>query len=179
MNLFDTSPSTSPLENVNALDVIQLARKSWPIFLGGSRRMHELAGDVEYIEVFGVEADSDTLTIPITDQTDHDFYATYSSELTTFLLDRGFDTTTFVDGLDEGGYSLDSEAVTILERDNVQIVLRTDAVFYQTVFDNIDPWFYREYLWKSSGEPTVIRENIQLIFNMLFKIADPGRNRPS
>lgn len=181
-------------DNLTPLEVIEEAKQFAPIYLGGSRRMHQLSGDEERLRVssshtdnqrvyraLGVRTSDDILVpqdieIPITDATDYDFYATYSNQLEAFLVNHEFQVTNFVKGLEENkGYVMDNEAVTILERNNVQIVLRKDAEFYRLVFDNIEPWFYKHYLWKSSGTNTVIRSDIQPIFNMLFAIAHAAR----
>lgn len=168
----------------DALVAIHEARtKFGPIYLGGSRRMHELSGDSSWDRLlaaptpppdqnFGPSKEDilELMIIPITEATDYDFYATHTNELYTFLTEKGFEMSTIADADVDSWYDLDKEAVTILAMDNVQIVLRKDAEFYRAVFDQIEPWFYKKYLWKSSGEPTVVRSDIQLIMNMLFDI---------
>lgn len=177
-------------DNKTAVQVIQQlidTEQFGKIYLGGSRRMHQLSGDEDALERDAEMQETikagkgwnlfDPLTphtplIPIKEDTDYDYYATYTPELEEYLSRNGFDATDFVKALeDSGSYSLDDEALTIMERDDVQVVLRNDAEFYRAVFDNIEPWFYKQYLWKSSGESTVQRDRIQEIFNMLFDIA--------
>lgn len=168
----------------HALAVIEQAREKFgPVYLGGSRRMHELAGDgmwdnllalppapdsAEYLCTPSRQDIIDSIVIPISEATDYDFYAKYSHDLYQFLYDNGF---TETENTTEEWYDLDDETVTILECDNVQIVLRTDPELYKVVFDNITPEFYKKYLWKSSGLPSVERDQILPIFNMLFAIA--------
>ena len=102
--------------------------------------------------------------IRIKPETDYDFYATYSEDLKLYLLDAGYEYSA------ANEYYLDTECVCILTMDNVQVVLRFCAEFYQTVFENIDLKVYHDLLWKSS--PTAPdRSQIGPIFNMLFKIA--------
>jgi hypothetical protein len=111
-----------------------------------------------------VENDCPRFTISVTDDTDYDFYATHTDDIEEYLLDCGFDYS------QANEYYLDTECVSILCKDNVQVVLRHDAEFYRTVFENIDLEVYYNYWWKSS--PT--KPNRQLIgpfFNMLFDIA--------
>jgi hypothetical protein len=160
-----------------------LERAPFDVYLGGSRRAAQLAG----LWVNGVQ----TLTpyeqqyqINISASTDYDFYTTYNSYVEKYLRDFGFTDTEHsnkctafrdVDGMlvtseHTFPYALDSEAVRILERDNVQIVLRADAEFYRTVFESIPTEFYYNHLWKSSPA-CVKREHIQPIFNALFAVA--------
>lgn len=181
-------------ETDKALAVIEAARdKFGPIYLGGSRRMHELAGDQLWDKRLAEfrathpekRADSyfppteqdiiESMVIPINEDTDYDFYAAYSAELDAFLRANGFEPTMTFDKDCDDGYDPDDLCVMILCRENVQIVLRTDAELYKAVFENLTPEFYRQYLWKSSGEPTVVRSNIQMIFNVMFNIAAAAR----
>lgn len=181
-------------ETDKALAVIEAAQEKFgPIYLGGSRKMHELAGDGlldEMLAEFRANPAKDkgnlfvrnekdiisSMMIPIKEDTDYDYYAKYSLQFQEFLLENEFEPTDTFDEDGEAEYNPDSLCVTILQRGNVQIVLRTDAELYRTVFNNIDPQFYKLYLWKSSGEPTVVRENIQMIMNMLFTIAQAAQN---
>ncbi len=112
---------TTALGVVSDLDV--------DVYLGGSRRMAQKYG-------FSIDPD-----------TDYDFYATYSSVIAYELIKNGF-VDTAVESNTE--YDLDTEAVQIFYRDNVQIVLRKDAVFYESVFENIPKEVYVNYLWKSA-----------------------------
>ena len=65
---------------------------------------------------------------------------------------------------------MDDEAITVVEMDAVQVVLRKDALFYRRVFDNIPSEFFYRYLWKSSPlQPD--RAHIRLIMNTLFAVA--------
>jgi hypothetical protein len=168
-----------------ALDVI--AGSKHQFYLGGSRRMSYIAE--------GLQCDTH---FSLTESTDYDFYATYTPELVSYLEGKQFDETpTSYNARQRNGntalnesidnalrlyqrfdprkasssdYDLDDEAIIIMERDNVQVVLRKDALFYNKVFENIDPEFYYYHLWKSSPHP-VRKDKIQPIFNMLFKIA--------
>lgn len=149
------------------LDILKNA--PFDIYSGGSRRMAQLAG----IWVNGeqpLSADDQQYKITITSSTDYDFYATYHPTVETYLREAGFTDTSHSLDCADGGYDLDTEAVMILERDNVQIVLRKDAVFYQKVFESIPVHFYYKYLWKSS--PVCVgQQHIQPIFNALFAVA--------
>jgi hypothetical protein len=154
-----TSVATQALsdETRAALDVIH--RSMFSLLLGGSRRMSQIA-----------EATGSLTKITISSETDWDFYATYHWDLHKYLTDNGFQETDFSSKLVETGYALDDEAHCILERENVQVVLRKNAGFYLNVFENIPVQFYHDYLWKSSpAEPD--RSQIQPIFNALFAVA--------
>lgn len=148
------------------LDIIKELQRSYQIELGGSRRMHQKLTNGELASYNGFDGPRNMV---LTNATDHDFYATYSEHLLEALRAGGFTYT--VSCCDSSAYMLDTEAVCILECDNVQIVLRKDANFYKKVFDNIDLTFYIKYLWKSSPLGTVVRKDIQPIFEMLFNIA--------
>ena len=103
--------------------------------------------------------------------TDYDFYATHTPGIISFLLSSGFvetDCSKKANTL-SNIYLLDDEAFTIVQKDNVQVVLRNNAAFYRAVFENISPEFYYTYLWKSSPAAPD-RSQIQSIFNMLFAI---------
>ena len=162
-------------------NVLSIAQRTTPIYLGGSRRMNQLCGAVS-----GSAPDHglnpsvpllESVCVSITESTDYDYYATYSQQLEQFLLANGFSYTDFArfvakrEQYVSGDYSLDDEAVTIVQCENVQIVLRKDAELYKSVFDNIQPWFFVKYLWKSTIDPAMIRTEIKPIFNMLFAIA--------
>lgn len=146
----------------------QLSNSPFTFYLGGSRRMAE-----RYQERYGncdpfLQGDCPDFAIVVTDDTDYDFYATHSIDLEQHLLNYGWEYS------EANNYYLDSECVCILCKDNVQIVLRYDAEFYKTVFENIDLGVYYHYLWKSS--PT--KPNRFLIgpfFNMLFDIAHASK----
>lgn len=147
-----------------------LERLPYTFYLGGSR----------FMEAKELQQPQDVLSY-MTDgnvyvntgaETDYDFYATYSEELLLALIDHGFSHTVSSIGAFLNGYDhyMDNEAVAIVERDNVQVVLRKDALFYKRVFDSISVEFYAKYLWKSSPygvDPT----QIQPIFNALFAAA--------
>lgn len=133
----------------------------YKFYFGGSRRMAErLQKNEGYIPV-----DSQNVVITITDETDYDYYITYSSEISMYLIENGFSLSPA-----SNAYYLDSEAVEILARDNVQVVLRRDAEFYKMIFDNIDPIIYYTYLWKSAPH-SPNRELIGPFFDMLFNLA--------
>lgn len=135
--------------------ILAFEQCAFAIHLGGSRRMNQLYPDL----------------IPITESTDYDWYVTDSPHVTDFLLRLGFKISRY--GVDP---YLDDEAIVILKTpdDKHQVVIRYDAVFYQNVFENIDPWFYGEYLWKSNPQRIAAvydQGHIGPIFNQLFKIA--------
>lgn len=111
-----------------------------------------------------LQDDCPNFRITVNEDTDYDFYATHTPELEAHLLDSGFEYS------QANNYYLDSECVCILCKDSVQIVLRRDAEFYKTVFENIDLEVYYHYLWKSSPEKPN-RALIGPFFNMLFDIA--------
>lgn len=133
-------------------------------FLGGSRRMAD-----KFQEKYGdccpyLADDCPNFRIIVGEDTDYDFYATYTPEVESYLLNSGFEYSP------ANEYYLDSECTCILGKENVQVVLRTDAEFYKTVFENIDLEVYYHYLWKSSPEKPN-RALIGPFFNMLFDIA--------
>lgn len=132
------------------------------VYLGGSRRMAERYDDeVGTDKYYRAEAG---FVIEVGDDTDYDFYATYTPEVEEYLLSKGFEFS------EANNYYLDTECVSIMKKGNTQIVLRRDAEFYKTVFENIDLEVYYHYLWKSSPtQPN--RALIGPFFNMLFKIA--------
>jgi hypothetical protein len=133
-----------------ALDVVAACPSK--CYLGGSRRMAERA----------------PFRITVTDSTDYDYYVTHSASVLSYFLANGFDYAPS----SRGGYYLDDEAVDIVQRGPVQVVLRHDAEFYYDVFETIDSRFYYEMLWKSSPVVTTdMRKNIQPIFNALFQAA--------
>lgn len=153
--------------NSSALDVLK--QSAFKFYLGGSRRMAQ-----RFEAEYGLDTDDFTkwlenhkdvdFVIRVTEDTDYDFYATYSTGVESYLFDNGFTLS------EANEYYLDSECMVIYKRDNVQVVLRRDAEFYQTVFENIDLKVYYHFLWKSSPvKPN--RELIGPFFNMLFKIA--------
>lgn len=155
----DTSVATQALsdETREALDVIH--RSAFPLLLGGSRRMSQIA-----------EATRSPTTIEIGPDTDWDFYGTYHWDLHQYLTNNGFDETGFSTKMVETGYAIDDEACCILERHDVQVVLRRNAGFYLNVFENIPVQFYHDFLWKSSPAGPD-RSQIQPIFNALFAVA--------
>lgn len=137
--------------------------QAFTFYLGGSRRMEQRYEKLYCSSIIPC-ATLPVFTIKTTEDTDYDFYATYSPEIEVCLLAEGFDYSPVNE------YYLDSECVTILVKDNVQVVLRHDVDFYTKVFENIDLEFYHNHLWKSS--PTnPDRSKIGPIFNMLFNIA--------
>jgi hypothetical protein len=152
--------------------------------LGGSRRMKQRF-DETYKE--GVN-----LFEGITEKTDWDYYADDTPAVREALTQAGYEETAYakivqdlrknmrpptdqdLDTLEylatSADYAFDDEAITIMSKNDMQVVLRKNAQFYKRVFDNIDLDFYHDYLWKSSPLNPA-RENIQPFFNMLFKIA--------
>lgn len=144
----------------SALAVI--AELKTDVYLGGSRRM---------AHKYGFDVGKDT---------DYDFYATYSEELVDALFEGGFGTTSTTS--DHYGYGLDSEAIQIFYRDNVQIVLRKDAIFYERVFESIPLDIYINYLWKSAPhvqdmenhQVMEFRNRIGQLFNMFFELGHLG-----
>lgn len=161
------------LTRTDALSVLQTSM--FDFYLGGSRRMAQLQQ--------ALPASTDLMDCPqidITTTTDYDFYTTYSVEVAQFLIDSEFaDTAASVGAMCSSPTShhyLDTEAVRILSRDDVQVVLRRDADFYRQVFESISINFYYTNLWKSS--PQIINvNNIQPIFNALYATALAFDNR--
>lgn len=147
---------------VSVAKVSSKKASAFTFYLGGSRRMEQ-----RYNALYDFNqciSDPPSFVIQTSVDTDYDFYATYSPELEAFLLNDGFDYSV------ANEYYLDTECVSILVKDNVQVVLRTVAEFYNRVFENIDLEFYHDHLWKSSPvRPD--RSKIGPIFDMLFKIA--------
>jgi len=170
-------------------------------YLGGSRRMKQLyeeraAGNATVLQ----NSPYKHLT-GCNCSTDWDFYATYTPELEKILLNemgfhesaysicvrairkRNFEDLTLSelqileDVATNAEYALDDEAISIWQKDNVQVVLRKDALFYKRVFDNIDSDVYETLLWKSSPTTTVDREMIQPLFNTFFKIAHAAESK--
>lgn len=145
----------------SALDVLQLC--TFNFYLGGSRRMADKFQEQCHDCMCRGES-LPNFCISVTEDTDYDFYATYSREVEAYLADNGFERS----NVDQVYF--DTECMSIFRRDNVQVVLRKDANFYSTVFESIDLAVYYHYLWKSSPmQPN--RALIGNIFNMLFKIA--------
>lgn len=132
-----------------------ISEAPFSFYLGGSRRMWELHSH-KYISERCVHG------ICIKEDTDFDFYATHSEELEAYLRTHGFANTK----TDPGYY--DDEALQVLECDNVQVVLRKDAEFYQKCFESIDYEFYAAYLWKQS--PSCDRRLIQPYFNQMYSL---------
>jgi hypothetical protein len=150
----------------SALSILE--QLPYTFYLGGSRRMAERWQEWHNKCDPMVQGDCPQFAIWVTEETDYDFYATFSPQLSAHLIDNGFELS------EANQYYLDSECEVIYKKDNVQVVLRTDAEFYRTVFENIDLEVYYNYLWKSS--PT--KPNRQLIgpfFNMLFDIAHAAK----
>lgn len=129
-----------------------------------AQRYDKLLFDISFMETRAQKRHTPTFVISVTDDTDYDLYATHSTGLEAFLVSVGFE----VSPVNE--YYLDTEAIVVYKKDNVQVVLRKDAEFYKTVFENIDLEVYYSYLWKSSpAKPS--RALIGPFFNMLFDIA--------
>lgn len=122
------------------------------VYLGGSRRMAQRA----------LNECEPAVNIVVDEHTDHDYYTTYSDKTITYLIMHGWKS------IRTKPKYFDSEAVSILEKDNYQIVLRRDAEFYHNVFEHIPVWFYHDYLWKRN--PDVISERIQPILEAFFGI---------
>jgi hypothetical protein len=160
--------ATVGLNRTDALSILETSK--FRFYLGGSRRMEQ-----KQIEACKSQDLNDYLTewvpIVITAETDYDFYVTHDMDVEQFLLDNGFtDTVSSIGAMNSHPDYLDSEAIRILERDNVQVVLRLDAKFYHQVFESISTRFYYDNLWKSSPEIINVN-NIQPIFNALFATA--------
>ena len=151
------------------VDIEELKQK-FDIFLGGSRYMAQRA----VMETVEPRVDISYSSIHLSADSDWDYYATHSPQLENEFLSRGWiHTMSTTNTKDTGESYLDSEAVSILEKDKHQIVLRKDANFYKEVFDSIPVWFYHCYLWKSSPHGGILgieRDKIQPIFEMLFSM---------
>lgn len=147
------------LNERSALQVIEQSHLDF--YLGGSRRMAQIA-----------QSRVSNINIVIQPNTDYDFYATYSESVVAFLRTNGFKPTEHYYKClrGDGSYEFDSEVVSIWEREYVQVVLRKDAEFYYTVFENIPTDFYYYFLWKSSPA-CPDRSRIQPIFEALFAVA--------
>jgi len=146
------------MEYTDAVSILQSS--PYTFYLGGSRRMAQISQ----------QSTKPCATIYITKDTDYDFYATHSREITDFLISKGFEHTLCSIGKMKGYEEyLDTEAIAILAKDNVQVVLRRDAEFYRTIFENIDPNVYYSFLWKSSPAD-VDPSKIQILFNQMFTI---------
>ena len=140
-------PKPKVAENDTTLDKIR--KSNFAFYLGGSRRMNRISPEM----------------FPISDSTDWDFFADDSTSIRMCIENTGFK-------LKKKNDYYDDEVIAIYTHpDNIQIVLRKDAVFYNNVISSIDPEFYWKYLWKSSLSFVMQQENIQMIFNQLFKMA--------
>lgn len=142
--------------------LLSLVLSDQKYYLGGSRRMAQ-----KYSDQLSLDLVAETIVFPITPNTDYDFYTTYSKRVERELASHGFK---------ESHYSytyLDTETLKIYININnkVQVVLRRCASFYEAVFENIDPVFFYNHLWKSSPVMDQNKvEKIQDTFNMLFQI---------
>lgn len=148
-----------------AADDIKALNSDHSIHLGGSRRMAERCAN----EIPDLAAPHQ-YEVQINPKTDWDYYTTHSSDLELRLIKLGWDYTKSTIETQNGGDYLDSEAVCILYKDDHEIVLRKNAEFYRTVFENIPVWFYAKFLWKSTPYSMVERQDIQPIFEMLFEM---------
>lgn len=164
--------ATIGLDRNDALSILESS--PFDFYLGGSRRMaqrqaEQLAAPDGPLDDL---ADMGCPLIEIKPTTDYDFYVTYNTEVERFLIDHNFTDTVASLGAIHANpdYYLDTEAIRILERDGVQVVLRDSAVFYRQVFENISISFYYDNLWKSSPQG-VDETKIQPIFNALFAVA--------
>lgn len=130
--------------------IMSMLESKFEFFLGGSRSMVKRGAKVT-----------------ITKNTDYDFYANDSQEIRKFLSDLEF-----VANPGMNDY-FDDDAVYIVkyiaEQTKIDVVLRKDAKFYREVFESISPEMYAKHLWKSN--PECKRENIQPLFNEMFRIA--------
>jgi len=122
----------------------------FPYYLGGSRYMAERCAESAY-------------KVHIIETTDWDFYATWAKEREELLLQKGF---TINQNAQE---YRDSEAIVVLEKGNIDFILRMNAEFYHSIFENIIPEFYYKFLWKSSPyQPQ--RKDIVLCMEQLLSI---------
>lgn len=156
------SPSTR--KTTTALDIIE--NSPYEFFLGGSRRMYQLQLQDQAAGLLYTKDRYSNITVH--QDTDYDFYATYTDVLLADLLKAGF---AYTENCEAEWYTLDTEVVAIVQLDNVQVVLRRDALFYKSVFENIPRWYFYRYLWKSSPEFQVDRKDIQPTMEALFEIA--------
>jgi len=133
-----------------------------PFFLCGSRRMAQRQVEEKTLED---HLNLKERSILISSDTDFDFYATHSKDLEAYLVSKGMTSATLDDYLDD-------EAVAVLSKDNVQVVLRKNAIFYHDVFENISTEFFFRYIWKSSPDFRLVSTfDIREIMNQLFKTA--------
>ncbi|TFH07052.1 MAG: hypothetical protein E4H14_09400 [Candidatus Thorarchaeota archaeon] len=143
----------------SALAIIEGSEHTF--YLGGSRRMAEIS-----LDLYEQGALSKKHIVYINNDTDYDFYVTHTPAVEQFLLDNCFIPTS-----EKAIYIMDDEATQILQRDNVQVVLRKNAELYRLVFDNIPVEFYHKNLWKSAPYAQIDRSKIQEIFNLMFAVA--------
>lgn len=136
-------PPVAPIQHIKAL-----IDSKFEFYLGGSRAMYKRGAKVI-----------------INDDTDYDYYATYSKEIEDFLDKWGY---LSLNPSTPSSY-YDDECVMIFKNSGVDVVLRKDAKFYKSVFDNINPDMYVKHLWKRN--PECDRSKIQPLFNEMFKIA--------
>jgi hypothetical protein len=163
--------ATIGLNRNDALSILETSK--FDFYLGGSRRMAQR----QLEQMSAPEGPLDDLAdigcplIELKPTTDYDFYCTYNTDVERFLIDHNFtDTVASIGAKHANPNYLDTEAIRILERDGVQIVLRDNALFYRQVFESISISFYYDNLWKSS--PGGVDEaKIQPIFNALFAVA--------
>lgn len=135
-------------------------------YLGGSRRMAAL----------NARKPDSLAVINVTSTTDYDFFCTHSEEVEDFLFYNGFKDTmasakaAATASYKDSPYTLDDETVRILKRDNVEIALKRNALFYRAVFESIPPETYCSHFWKSSPSG-VDRSQITPLFNALYSAA--------
>lgn len=129
-----------------------LLNSKFEFILGGSRAMYKRGAAVSILE-----------------DTDYDFYATYTVEIEEFLVLNNFRRCA------ARIEYLDTEVVAIYKSKHIDVVLRKDAKFYKSVFDNIKTDLYVKHLWKRN--PECDRSKITLLFNEMFKIAHQKRTK--
>lgn len=131
-----------------------LLSSKFNFYLGGSRAMLKRGAKIQ-----------------IDDNTDYNFYATYTPDIENFLLSLNFS----LDALLLLKY--DNECLKVFVKDSINIALRNDAEFYKKVFDNISLDLYTKHLWKTN--PQCDHVKIKLLFNEMFKIAVNKQNNKS
>lgn len=138
-------------------------------YLGGSRYFNKIAPDL----------------IKINSSTDWDIYGQDSPQNRQFLEELGL--IMYADKKEDDAhiinqniefdsdrywhYKGDDLLARIYGRDvnySMQVLLRTDAELYKTIFENMTPQFYHDKIWKSSGLD-LTRKDIQTTINKLIQ----------
>lgn len=106
--------------------------------------------------------------------TDWDFYTNDSPKNHKLLNDLGFEQTY---SNQSNMYDGDDWLLGIYKHEeyNIEVLIRINVEDYKKIMENIPFEFYRDYLWKS-GPNYPIRDQIQAIFNQMFRIYQLGKS---